>query len=453
MDFSRGGPSLFALSLGVRAIVVGALTFLAAALLVRTQLYATVLVLLGAIALVVAGMADSIARADRMLARLAESLSVDGLERPVLPTQGFFRSSQAIERALERMASSRAQRERRLDYAEGLLDTVGAALLVVGPDGGVELANRAARRLVGETVARLGEIRALEPEAVAQIAALAPGARVMVRLVGGAPMLALATDFRVPGGGRRRLVSLQPVTGELDAVEQKAWRDLAHILAHEMMNSLTPIVSLSQSVPALLASGGAADAAEAAEVIARRATRLMEFVDGYRRFADLPPPEMTPFALADLLADIDRLMGETLRTRGIGYASAVTPPDLSLTADRGLLEQAVINLVKNAAEAAGANPAPQVRVDCRRADGRVLIAVADNGRGVAPEDRERIFIPFFTTRPQGTGVGLSLARQIAVAHSGYLEVLPPGAAGSVFQLVLPMTTDGVQAEQGGRQGP
>jgi C4-dicarboxylate-specific signal transduction histidine kinase len=262
----------------------------------------------------------------------------------------------------------------------------------------------------------------------------------MVRLADGRPVLALCARFSTPGGEARRLVSLQAVTGELDAVEQKAWRDLAGILAHEMMNSLTPIVSLSETVPDLLARGASGEAAEAAEVVARRAAGLMGFVDGYRRFSDLPPPEPLPVAAAVFLADIERLMRPSLTARGVAYAGSLAEPGLVLTADRRLLEQAVINLVKNAADACEGRPDAMVRLDCAAADGRVTLAVADNGPGVAAQDRERIFVPFFTTRAKGSGVGLSLARQIAVAHSGYLDVSANEPSGSVFRLVLPAGT-------------
>ena len=322
---------------------------------------------------------------------------------------------------------------------------MSAALFVLRPDGSIDMANRAAQALAGQPARRLADAPPIGPALAERLMAMGPGARDMLRLGDGRQMLASAAGFALPGGERRRLIALQSVSGELDLVELKAWQDLVRILAHEMMNSLTPIVSLAESVERLLRSGAetapgpliAAEVASAVQVIARRSEGLMSFVDRYRRVAELPAPERTELRLSVLAAGLDRLIDPMLEARGIDYRSEVEPGDLTLAADPDLVEQAVLNLLKNAIEAVEGVPAPMVRLSFRTsAEGGIEIAVADNGPGL-PDDWEGLFTPFFTTKAGGSGIGLSIARQVALAHQGQALARRREPQGAMFSLVFP----------------
>jgi PAS domain-containing protein len=240
------GSGGFAIGVWTRAIVIGALGFAAVAAGAH-HLYATALVAAGAAALVGLDLARSADAADRILAQFVDGLMAEGAERPVAPA-GVRRMGDAIERAMIRLGAARAQRQRRIDFAEALADGVVAALLVVDRAGAVVQANRAARRLLGDAAGRLDRLHALGDKAAARLAALEPGARAIVPLADGRSVLASMAGFTVPGGEPLRLIALQSVAGDLDAVVLKAWEDLVRVLAHEMMNSLTPICSLSESI-------------------------------------------------------------------------------------------------------------------------------------------------------------------------------------------------------------
>jgi signal transduction histidine kinase len=185
---------------------------------------------------------------------------------------------------------------------------------------------------------------------------------------------------------------------------------------------------------------GESDAAtlgEAVEVIGRRSAHLISFVERYRRLAELPAPERAPIDAAAFVAGLDALIGALAAERGVAYQSTVEPPGLALAADPDLLEQAVINLLKNALDAVAGRADGRVRLVVRAEDGGVAITVVDNGPGLAPAQAEAAFTPFFTTKPGGSGVGLSLARQIALAHGGRLEHRPVPGGGAAFRLMLP----------------
>jgi nitrogen fixation/metabolism regulation signal transduction histidine kinase len=327
----------------------------------------------------------------------------------------------------------------QLDHAHALLDTVPAALVVLEFDR-VVFMNRAARALARQDVATLSEIAALG-EAAPRIAAMPPGARDVFPLADGSAVYVSCTQFAVPDLPARRLLALQRIAGELDAVEARAWSDMARVLAHEMMNSLTPIASLSESLEQLLQKRtGEEELIAALEVIKRRSHGLMNFVGRYRAVAELPSPTMSPLAMKPFLEGIERLMSATLRERNISYVSRVTPQDLVASADAELLEQALINLLRNAVEAVDGAESPSILVECSLAGSQIAIDVLDNGRGLPEPEPGKVLTPFFSTKANGGGIGLSLARHVALAHGGQLSVRRRESGGAVFSLLLPATS-------------
>jgi nitrogen fixation/metabolism regulation signal transduction histidine kinase len=419
------------------AAVIAALA-LAILLAVERRLYATALVLGGLLGLMVLDLMRSTRAADRTLAQFVEGLTAEGYERPTTPV-GLRALGAAIQVALDRLAATRAERQQRTDFLEALTDTVSAALLVIDDKGAVTAVNRAARVGLAAGVGSMAAIPLLGPVAQ-RLLDLPAGAREIVRLADQRAMLAQVSEFTTAAGARR-LIALQSVSGDLDAVEVKAWQDLARVLAHEMMNSLTPICSLSESIVTRLAEphGGAveADVIEAAEVIARRSHGLMHFVEHYRRLTDAPGAVKVRTQMTEFVRRLDLFAAAMIGEDEVAYSSAVQPAWLTLDADPDLLEQAVINLLKNAVDAVRARPGAKVRLTCTLEEDQVTLAVSDNGPGLPTGDPEGVFVPFFTTKPGGSGIGLTLARQIALGHGGRLEHQAASPQGAVLRLILP----------------
>jgi nitrogen fixation/metabolism regulation signal transduction histidine kinase len=440
MVSSVRAASRFALVVALKAVLIGALVFAAFLVLSREQYYATALVLLCLAALVALSLIRTARSADRLYADFVNAVGAGAFDTasaslPMLPS-----FTDALRRASDRLAQDRQIKMQRIQALESLLDTLSAVLFAVREDGELLLANRAALALAGEETKRLADIAAIGPATAERLIQLAVGAREIVQLADGRRMLASIAMFRGAEGVPQRLISLQSLSGELSAVETLAWQDLVRVLSHEMMNSLTPVVSLSDSLQRLLAIPGRPipeEASTAADIIARRSAGLMRFVERYRRVAELPEPRMKTLAMADLLRDIAPLAAEYAGGRTISYHTEVSPADLTVYADPDLLSQAMINLVKNAVESATAVPEPQIRVICRATDHQILIEVRDNGAGLPQHEPEQIFTPFLTTKSDGSGVGLALARQIAIAHGGELTAsrLPQGAE---FKLGFPL---------------
>jgi len=306
------------------------------------------------------------------------------------------------------------------------------------------LANRAARALASEDASELSAIAAIGPAAAQDLLAINPGMHKIVELANGKQILASVASFTLPGFKPYRMIALQSVVGELDAVELKAWQDMARVLAHEMMNSLTPIASLSESLIAHFKNApgtdgvSGPDVTDAIETIGRRSRGLMNFVERYRQFSELPPPKLQPVRIKDFTASIDGLMRAVMTERNVAYSSTVEPADMIVHADIDLLSQAAINLIKNALDAVAATEKPAIAISCTVENNQAVMAIIDNGCGVSPAQIDNVFVPFFTTKSGGAGIGLSLARQIALAHGGQIEVGANAPSGMIFRIVLPI---------------
>jgi len=431
------------LALRLAALLLAAAALASAA--ARPGLYATTLLAGLAAAAAAVELWRFLQRTNRVVARFVEALHHGDL------TQGFAAGSGAgfatlgasLDAAVARLRRERAAAEDENRYLAALLDDVPSPLISLADDGRIALLNKAARRLaVGGTLA---DRATLGGSLAADVAGLAPGQRRQTRLdIAGVPTAALIgmAELRNAGGGRSRILSVQPIQQELDRAELAAQTDLVRVLTHEIMNSMTPVTSLSATAAALIAAADTgrdpaiADARAAIETVARRAEGVMHFVRTYRQLTRPPELRRRRVELAALFAELGRLFASDWPD--LPLAVEVAPPGLAVDADPDLLAQLLINLLRNAAQAAVAGgAAPRVGLAAAaRKGGSVAIDVTDNGAGIPEELRQDIFLPFFSTKAEGTGVGLSLARQVALAHGGALVAEPLAEGGTRFRLTL-----------------
>jgi signal transduction histidine kinase len=215
------------------------------------------------------------------------------------------------------------------------------------------------------------------------------------------------------------------------------------------MNSVTPISSLAGTAndllreisPERMNNGSAAvnikDVGEAVHTIQKRSEGLLHFVEAYRSLTRLPQPKFRKFPLSDLVKRLENLISEELNNKGINLETSITPDSLQLTADPEQIEQVLINLTQNAIQAL--QNTPEARIELRAFEDdqeRVVIQVIDNGVGIPPDIQEKIFIPFFTTKKEGSGIGLSLSRQIIRLHRGTISVNSEVDSGTIFTIKI-----------------
>jgi nitrogen fixation/metabolism regulation signal transduction histidine kinase len=359
---------------------------------------------------------------------------------------GFAELSGTLDEAIKRL---RDERHKLIDanrFYEAVLDDAPTALLTVDAAGKVELANKAARRLlVRHKGVRIEDFRDYGDAFASALEGGAVGRPRLVPLLSdGVPQTMLVSAAIVHRlGGLVRVVAVQPIQGELNAIEIAAQSDLIRVLTHEIMNSMTPVTSLAHSAVDLMRgvdrgdNEAVADARSAVETLARRADGVMHFVESYRQISRAPEIRARPIDVPAWGRELEALFRASERAQGIGFTLAVDE-SLTLDADPDLMSQVLINLIRNAAQAARAHAeAPHVWLTMTRTrHGRAEIAVADNGAGVPESLRQDIFLPFFTTRAEGTGVGLSLARQVVLAHRGAISVGDRAGGGALFRIVL-----------------
>ncbi|PVX30327.1 sensor histidine kinase [Sphingomonas pokkalii] len=316
-------------------------------------------------------------------------------------------------------ASDPAHRERRLT---ALLDLSPAPIVTLDGEGRLYAINRPARRLFGAA-----DLVVDPPPLLVEAIGDAAGRPATVAI--GGRSYALTTSDFAHGGAQSRLAALIDIDAELKAAEAATLRDLVQVLSHEIVNALTPIASLSRTAADMLDDANPALPAlrDAVGTVARRAAGLQRFGESYRAMARLPVPRLQPVPASELAADLARLFATRWPELPLQVDVHGVP---FLRADPDQVSAALWALLQNAAEAVGndAEGAVSLRIDV--AEGQALFRVADNGRGIDAADREAIFRPFFTTKPEGTGVGLALARQIFLAHGGDLRLDGDGTGAS-----------------------
>ncbi|KQZ39796.1 PAS domain-containing sensor histidine kinase [Duganella sp. Root1480D1] len=303
---------------------------------------------------------------------------------------------------------------------------------------GLEPLNASARRLLAPGRAADRDVLA------ASLAGLASGQRRVLGFdteAGSERALACANTLNVDGR-QEKLVALLPMEDELAAEAMQAWQKLVHVLTHEIMNSLTPVASLSKTSREMLSGaqlppGLAQDLDTALDAISRRADSLAHFVSAYRALATVPEAQPQTIELRALFERVKALAAPGWLVMGGILLVSVEPESLQLRADPGQLEQALVNLLQNAAEASVGASTPQATLSASLArGGRLRIEVADNGPGVPDEVAGQIFTPFFTTKPKGSGIGLALVKQLVHRNGGTVRYSRSVAGGARFVVVF-----------------
>ena len=256
-------------------------------------------------------------------------------------------------------------------------------------------------------------------------------------------ILLSATAFQTEGK-LYKLIAFQNVNEALDETESKAWQKLLSVLTHEIMNSVAPISSLAdtlkhrlqQSVAVLSNESGSVDDLELGiETIKRRSEGLLKFAETYRNLNKITTLNLTKVFVRDIIENLLQLMQPTLEQKNIEIETILKDPDLSLDADTNLLEQVLINLLVNAIEAVKEKNHPRIILSAyTNSNRKPVIKVADNGSGMSAEVLEKIFIPFFSTKKSGSGIGLSLCKQIMMLHKGNIQVQSVEGEGTAFFL-------------------
>src|SRR6478609_6615847 len=391
-------------------------------------------VVAGVVALLCAGeLVWFVERGQRELSAFLSSITHQDYSVPI-PVRKSGRESDRLDQVYRRLAAEfkrlNLQKAANHQYLEAVVEHVGVALVGLAHVSGLKSFARFDPRLPG----LLEQIQ--------------DGGRDLLRVQRGDELLHVvlyATEFTLLGRSYK-LVSFQNIRDELEKREIESWQKLIRVLTHEIMNSVTPIISLSKVVQESLSDmhGGVLAEAErddllrSVNAVYSRSNGLLEFVKAYRSFATVPTAAFQPVNALALLRHAATLMSETLAGQGIELEIDCPDEGLRVNVDPYQFEQVLINLLRNAAEALAGQPAGRIVLRGARDErGRVMFQVIDNGPGVDPAHLDSIFVPFFTTKRGGTGVGLSVSRQLVQANRGFIFVKHAEPRGCAFTLVVP----------------
>lgn len=356
-----------------------------------------------------------------------------------------------LNEVMAKFREVRAEKEAHLQYFEVIVQHIGIGIISFRPDGSILLLNNAAKKLlqVGQ-LRQVQELETVSPQLALGLQQLGNGDKVPVPVRQGTEQANLSVHVIELSllGERIRLASLQNIQSELEEKEMEAWHNLIKVLTHEIMNSVTPIASLSSSAyeevssyidtdaeEVTLLRDELADIGQCLQTISRRSDGLIYFVNDFRNLTTISVPKLSRFNVTELLQEIKVLLHGQLAARSVMLQLEVPSEGLLLSADRTMIEQVLINVVKNATEAVQEQPNGKVIVRAYHDErSRISIEIQDNGHGMTTEAMAKIFIPFFTTKKSGSGIGLSLSRQIMRLHKGTISVQSDLGRGTTFIL-------------------
>ncbi len=366
--------------------------------------------------------------------------------------KGIYRNLKVILDEINRSISKvKIEKENQFQYLQYVIEHVNVGLIAFNSEGKISLLNQAARNIFNSAVIRnISELNRFHPGIQNTLISLKPSEQRLVMVPSGNNILQLAlrkSQFKL-AGEMTNLVSFQNIQTELDHKELESWQKLIRVLRHEIMNTVSPITSLTTTLTRIftkrkrpkkleeITANNITDTLSGLEIISKRSQGILDFVEQYKKLTQLPKPDFKTIKLCHILEDITVLLQNDLDKSGIRI-SVHCSEDLQIFADRKLIEQVLINLIKNSTEALKDSKHPKILLKAfNDREGRTTIQVADNGIGIPDDIRENIFVPFYSTKENGTGIGLSLVRQIILLHKGNIMVQSVPGKETVFSLVF-----------------
>ncbi len=433
----------FRINLIVRVLLLTASVFAFFYVFFKTDFIIT-LVLIGVIVVFqVWSIIHYVDRTNRILNSFLEAIRYSDFTRTFQVESldsSFGKLKHSFNEVIKYFQEVKAEKEENYFYLQTVIQHIGIALIAYRKDGEVEMINNATKKLF--QIGSLNNIQALDSvsiELVKKLFTIKHGENTLLRIQDKNDILQLAiyaTEFKIHDR-TIILTSIKNIQNELEEKEMESWQKLIRVLTHEIMNSITPILSLSSTVMMILNDlksrlkekdsndeiiDSVIDVESAFQTIHKRTDGLLHFVNTYRNLTSLPQPHISIFPVKMLFENIQNLLGEQLDELNVKCIIDVHPETLELSADEKLIEQVLINMVTNSMQALPGKESAEIKLrGFLNKRGRITLQVIDNGKGILPEVMDKIFIPFFTTKPDGSGIGLSLSKQIMRKHKGSLN--------------------------------
>lgn len=346
----------------------------------------------------------------------------------------------------------RIEKQKQALYNKTLIQHIPIPLFIVHAGGKVEVLNNATRRMFNTAdITNTSELANYGASFQRDVLQVSPGEALLttVELAEVQEFFILTATQLFSGGHMEKLISLQNVQNEIDATELATWQNLLRVTSHEILNSLAPVSSCAQTAKTLIdevitgdlqndnLAEDLHDIQESLDTVLRRSEGLTRFIQSYRQLSRMPPPDKSKITLSHYFQHLKTLVRDELARKQVRLEFHCQPESLSLMADKDMLDQMLINLIRNASDALADSKAASITVSAYTNDKQsTVLEVKDNGPGIPAELAEQVFMPFFTTRDKGSGIGLALVRYIMLSHSGTVIYTPNHDGGSSFRLVF-----------------
>ncbi len=365
--------------------------------------------------------------------------------------KNFKGLNEALENLIREFKENRIDLEVQAHYLETILDNVSTGILCFDHSGKIQTMNRAAFEcLAVKHLEQLDELDKLQPGLGTRMLKMRLDTDITETVLHGGKSTQLtihSTQIKLKREAIH-IVAINDISMQMEEQEILSWKKLIRVINHEIMNSMTPIITLSMAIRRKLANGTEAkqveqlsrvaleDAIQSASIIEERSIGLVKFIERYKKLTGLPPMNIERFPAGDLFAKVERLFKEDLKGKGIQIKWS-SQCNAEIEADRQMMEQVMINLVKNSVEALRNREEPEIELSCYRdADDHICLSVRDNGEGIKKDKLEQVFVPFFTTREEGSGIGLSLCKQIIRSHNGSTHIESTAGQGTRVIITL-----------------
>jgi nitrogen fixation/metabolism regulation signal transduction histidine kinase len=374
-----------------------------------------------------------------------------------------FANEKLLNRSLNelntKLKNARISIELQEKFYKSIMDKIRTGIISFYNNGVVEFTNPEIKRMFGlDQISHIDKLKVIDPKLVELLEKIGSGEQKQINVKINQNLLNLSVHSQTIRLQNRevKIVTLQDIKSELDIHEMDSWQKLIRILNHEIMNSVAPITSLSSTLSGFYKSGEdhkspehitpkiISDTIRGLDIIEDHGKGLIRFVESYRSLTQLPKPEFIRVNVMEFFERITILVnsyfdsdnGKNIKVPKI--STSVKPDDLTVIADDKLLAQVLINIVKNSIEAFGESQNNnEIFITAARNDeGRVVFKIKDNGPGMDADTIEKIFVPFFTTKESGSGIGLSLSRQIMRIHNGYITCDSVPGEGTTISLIL-----------------
>ncbi len=344
-------------------------------------------------------------------------------------TDKYFRGlNESLENLIHEFKENHIDLEVQTQYLEALLGNISTGIISFDDSGKVRTMNQAARNILATgSINQLKEVEKNNPGLGEKMLKAGPQGEFIEHINSGGRSIQLSVNSSQIKLGSEiiHIISLNDISNQMEEQEIRSWKKLIRVINHEIMNSMTPIITLSMAIRRKMKKGtpdAVEDAVQSVGIIEERSSGLVNFIERYKKLTGLPPLKKKTLKVADLFNKVEQLYREELKEASVALYNQ-HDCTTELKADEEMMLQVLINLLKNALEAVSNTKEPEIELSCHTdPGGHFCLTIRDNGEGIQPDKLEQVFVPFFTTRMEGSGIGLSLCRQIIRLHGGQIII-------------------------------